>query len=298
MSRNLSRDRIQAMLTSYKIDVTLTDWIMKKSFDRQMFFRSSFENITDNTRYSESKAYVSLKSQISSSDQENSSEINSDSHNSSTNQKSQNSDRRSNSASSNRRSEFHRLSSRKLSSTITSLNEFVNESKKWFSEDDSSCVKCDELDHMIRDCINRMFSAWEQFYLKSLIFEDISQSNFCSADFDAYDDNVISYEIIRENSKQTSFNSFMFVINEISEKKSLIVSVETVFINAFYEEFESNKRSHQKQIMSDSTEFTLVSIERIIKKKSQKRVEKRSESQSLINMFDDVLKCIWKIHFD
>jgi hypothetical protein len=102
---------------------------MKRSFDKSMqSSRMLLENITDNTRYSESEAYVLSRPQIDNS--ENSTETNSDSHNPSNNQESSNSDRRSNSASSNRRSEFHRPPSRELSSATTSLNEFVNESKK------------------------------------------------------------------------------------------------------------------------------------------------------------------------
>jgi hypothetical protein len=89
----------------------------------------------------------------------------------------------------------------------------------------------------------------------------------------------------------------MSVIYEISkEEKPLIVSIETVFIDALYEEeSESNKRSHYEQIPSDSIELTLVSIKRVIKKKSQKRIEKKSESQSLIDMFDDALRAYEKL---
>ncbi len=291
ISRSISQDKVQVMLIFYKIDVISIDWIMKRSFDKSaQFSRMLLENINDNTRYFESEEdYVLFRSQTSEFDQENSTRSNSDSHNSSNNQESQNSDRRSNSASLDRRSEFHKSSSRELFSTFTSLNEFVNESKKWLSEDDSLCVKCDELDHMIRDCNDRMLSVWEQFYFRSLIFENTFQFNFCSIDFDAYDDSVNSYETIKKNS-ELFLNAAMSIIYELFENEEIAISVETVSLNVMYEKkFESNKRSHHEQIMSDSTRLTFVSIERVIKKKSQKRIEKKSESQSLMSMFDDVL---------
>jgi hypothetical protein len=82
----------------------------------------------------------------------------------------------------------------------------------------------------------------------------------------------------------------MSIIYELFENEEIAISVETVSLNVMYEKkFESNKRSHHEQIMSDSTRLTFVSIERVIKKKSQKRIEKKSESQSLMSMFDDVL---------
>jgi hypothetical protein len=84
----------------------------------------------------------------------------------------------------------------------------------------------------------------------------------------------------------------MSVTYEVSkERESLIISIEAVSLNALYdEEFESNKRFHQEQIVvSDSAESILTSIERTVKKKSQKRVEKKFESQSLVDMFDDAL---------
>jgi hypothetical protein len=77
------------------------------------------------------------------------------------------------------------------------------------------------------------------------MFEDTFQSNFCSAKYEAYDDNVDSYEIIKKNSK-SFFNSSMSITYEISkEKKSLIISIKIVFLNALYDEkSDLNKRSH------------------------------------------------------
>ncbi len=109
--------------------------------------------------------------------------------------------------------------------------------------------------------------------LRSLIFENISQFNFCSADFNAYDDNVTFYETARKNSKQTFINSFMFVIYEVSEEeKSLIISIKTMSFDALYdEESESKKKSHHEQITSDWIELILISIKRIIKRKFLKK---------------------------
>jgi hypothetical protein len=55
----------------------------------------------------------------------------------------------------------------------------------------------------------------------------------------------------------------------------------------YEEESKFNKRFHQKQIVLSLSISIIDQIERTIKKKSQKRVSKKSESQSLVEMFDD-----------
>jgi hypothetical protein len=131
---------------------------------------------------------------------------------------------------------------------------------------------------MTRDCNNRIFSVWEQSYLRSLIFENIFQFNFCMIEYEAYDENVTFYKTRKDSKSFLSF--FMSITYELSENEFLIISIETVSLNALYdEEFEFNKRSHHEQIIvSNSTESTLTFIERTVKKKSQKKVEKKFES--------------------
>ncbi len=127
-----------------------------------------------------------------------------------------------------------------------------------------------------------------------MIFEDTFQSNFCFVEYEAYDDNVNFYETIKENWKH-SLNFVMSIIYKLFENETSI-SVETVLSDALYnEESEFNKRFHQKQIAFESIESIIASIDWVIKKKSTKRVEKKSESQSLMNMFDDALKVYEKL---
>jgi hypothetical protein len=172
INKSLFQKRVQAMLTWYKIDVIFIDWIIKRSFDKfSLSSRMSLENSTENVKYQWiNESNNQIRSQSSNSIKLVSERFMSISF---VNQRTQNSEifsqnqnRRSNSAFNDRPSEFHRFFSRDLSAAEISLNEFVNESKKWLSKDDSLCVKCDELEHMIKDCTNRVFSVWEQFYLR------------------------------------------------------------------------------------------------------------------------------------
>jgi sulfur relay (sulfurtransferase) DsrC/TusE family protein len=61
----------------------------------------------------------------------------------------------------------------------------------------------------------------------------------------------------------------------------------------YEEESDSNKRFHQKSVVLFVSIFIVDHIvdqtKRIIKKKSQKRVEKKLNSQSLIELFDDAI---------
>ncbi len=71
-------------------------------------------------------------------------------------------------------------------------------------------------------------------------------------------------------------------------------SVDSTSVHVMYEEeSDSNKRFHQKSVVLFVSIFIVDHIvdqtKRIIKKKSQKRVEKKLNSQSLIELFDDAI---------
>ena len=57
------------------------------------------------------------------------------------------------------------------------------------------CVRCGETGHIAKECTGRVLPAWEQSYLKSIVFGDSPQSNFCAFGFGSYDGNVSPYGI-------------------------------------------------------------------------------------------------------
>ncbi len=109
---------------------------------------------------------------------------------------------------------------------------------------------------------------------------------------DSFESNSITYEIFENEDNQ---------FDKTSNAMSTYSSVKSSFVNAMYKErSESNKRFHHEQIvlsLSISSIFSVSTadssheqLERIIRKKSQKRIKKKSNSQSLINLFDDTIE--------
>jgi hypothetical protein len=147
------------------------------------------------------------------------------------------------------------------------------------------------------------------------MFENNSQSNFCATEYEHYNENVESYENISNDSShwhskassskiecndsvESNFITYEIFENDLNQSNSQLcvtsshLSVNAFFVNVMYKEkSEFNKRSHHEQIvlsLSISITFSITEqVERIIRKKSQKRVDKKSKSQSLMSMFDD-----------
>ena len=56
---------------------------------------------------------------------------------------------------------FHKSIFKKLSAVFTFKNFYVNESKIWIFESKTFCVKCDETEHISKNCNDIMLSTWE-----------------------------------------------------------------------------------------------------------------------------------------
>ena len=89
---------------------------------------------------------------------------------------------------------FHKPTPRELPAASTSKNSYVNGSKVWAPGSGALCVKCGETGHISKDCNGIVLPAWEQSYLRSIVFGDTPQANFCIAGYGAYDGNVLPYE--------------------------------------------------------------------------------------------------------
>ena len=54
---------------------------------------------------------------------------------------------------------FHKFSFRNISDAFAFLNPYINGIKTWGPKIDSLCVKCEKLNHMSKECIDRVFFA-------------------------------------------------------------------------------------------------------------------------------------------
>ena len=207
-----------------------------------------------------------------------------------------------------RRSQFHRPQSKDLPSRSTSLNKYINGSRTWGTGDGPLCVKCGEIGHMSRECSGTVLPAWEQSYLKSIVFGDNPQSNFCAARFGSYDGNTQPYGTSRNfqassssfapsSSKTGESPSSCSISYGIAEDVSYILPVRSSSVDAMYGEGSGpSKRPHMEDPrprtmdVPDNTSGvpgpSFPSGTRT-KKKGQKMVGKKSEPQPLVGMFDD-----------
>lgn len=94
---------------------------------------------------------------------------------------------------------------RELPNASKSNNEFINGKRKYMvNQDGFLCVKCGETGHMVKTCTGRALPAWEQSYLRTIVFGDATpQVNFAKASYGEYD----SYQAVPYGTKTTSSES-------------------------------------------------------------------------------------------
>ena len=226
------------------------------------------------------------------------------------------------------RQSFNQFVFKSLFDRKTSSNSYINDEKMWSSANESLCVKCDEIEFKSNEnhqCL--LFSAWKNFYLRSIVFENSAQVFFVFYNYEQYDENLKLYDhhlfhrMIRFRSKDVetfSENSRVF-ISEFTvsfsdyaassyESKSFFLSFSSNFlksvsnIESFYDE-KSSKRSHMND-SSQSIQDIVLQNERMsqfsssserITKKEKKRAERKTKMTSLIDMFNDILDTYDKI---
>ncbi len=146
------------------------------------------------------------------------------------------------------------------------------------------------------------------------MFEDVSSISFVIYEFEIYDDSVQSFDTafaVADFSKAASFSATMSIYTSLHSASSYFIEldVEDLHMNNtsevklieinYEEEFKFNKRSHVDLSLSSTLNsqmkvqqlfFQFQTAENHTRCKEQKYVDKKMKSQSLINMFNDILK--------
>ena len=90
-----------------------------------------------------------------------------------------------------------------------SKNPWINGTRTYnYQKDGGLCVKCGHLGHIPRDCKEDVLPAWEQSYLKTIVFGDYTpQANFAAASYGSYDGNILPYGTSRSMDMSRSSSS-------------------------------------------------------------------------------------------
>lgn len=152
--------------------------------------------------------------------------------------------------------------SKNLLNQKTLKNQWINETKIWFFQEERLCVKCNHVSHVNKKCKDNVLSAWKQFYLKSIVFEESSQLNFAMILYKVYDENISAYEMNQStNMGKVSSQEFMILFTFISSfikfkcadlkvEKNDSRNAEIKAIKIFYEkDSDFNKRSYLQSII-------------------------------------------------
>jgi len=146
------------------------------------------------------------------------------------------------------------------------------------------------------------------------VFEDVFSVSFAIYEFEVYDDAVQSFDTafaVADFSKAASSSAVMSIYTSSHSASSYFIKldVENLHMNNtsevklieinYEEEFESNKRSHIDLSLSSTLNsqtklqqllFQFQTAENYTCCKEQKHVDKKMKSQSLIDMFNDILR--------
>ncbi len=173
------------------------------------------------------------------------------------------------------------------------------------NRDGRLCIKCGHLGHISRECNDDVLPAWEQSYLREVVFGSPAQTNFAEASFGAYDGNIHAYgtyalsgtsqsqitpplsRSTMDSSPSPSSHSLHFGFAGLSVQKPEIVSVDVnpVDGSAKRPRLENEPEIEQPRQTQQPAPFQ-ASDERP-KRKGQKRVGKRFEPQPLVGLFND-----------
>lgn len=139
--------------------------------------------------------------------------------------------------------------------------------------------------------------------MKNLVFDSNPQFNFCVADYDIFDKNISSYETdpLSEFEFDFRLDSFSFKTEIDLKCDSVMYKIlndefgpepQSASMNVLYEErSDPNKQSHfEETVVPQAQKDQLMNSSNRLKKKRQKKIEKKTKLQSLIEMFNDIFE--------
>jgi len=192
----------------------------------------------------------------------------------------------------------------------TSKNQWINGTKTWSFQEGRLCVECGHVGQS-KECKDNVLPAWEQSYLKSIVFGESPQTNFAMASYGAYDGNISAYgtdqstNMSRASSQgpmtpsASTSSSIGFGFSGLKIGKGDPKNpAEVKAMETFYGEGSGpNKRPYlepvieqqpqQSQQPQQPFQFQAITDDRT-KRKGQKRVGKKTEPQPLVGMFNDL----------
>ena len=75
-----------------------------------------------------------------------------------------------------------------------SKNPWINGSRQWaMSRDGRLCVKCGNLGHIATECADEALPAWEQSYLREIVFGQVPQVSFAASGYSFFDSSAKPY---------------------------------------------------------------------------------------------------------
>ena len=175
-------------------------------------------------------------------------------------------------------------------------------------QDGPLCVKCGYIGHISKECSDDVLPAWEQLYLREIVFGSPPQLNFASAGYGEFDGNVRPYGTSSGSSRftlQTSITSSPMMSGAIvSPSNSIIYGVAGLSVSDLMEAnvnaveanlgegSDPNKRLHTDDEPDEPLRqqpFQFQATDNRRRAKGQKRVGKKTEPQPLVGMFNDLL---------
>lgn len=218
------------------------------------------------------------------------------------------------------------VSTKNLPDRKTSKNPWINGSRVFdWKADGRLCVRCGHLGHVGKECMDEQLPAWEQAYLKEIVFGNPPQVSFASASFGEYDGDLKPYgsnsstvstvytpTTPSSSSVASPVNSLDFGTAGLASSLPVVSVDATEAAEAFLGEGSGpNKRARaedeeppakqapslqQKPPVQQQAQppqqhpyqFQAATEERP-KRKGQKRVGRKIEPQPIVGMFNDTL---------
>ena len=154
----------------------------------------------------------------------------------------------------------------------TSKNPYINGLKTWLRSDGPLCFKCGHLGHVAKECLEHILPAWEQSYLKTIIFgEATPHANFAAACYGAFDGALKPYHdnhhdhshdhdpgrvnhVLLPSSNSISLGLQGLALSKVSITSDSAVPTISTFVDSMFDETSGpNKRARDEDPSTQET---------------------------------------------